>query len=324
MIRSFGTPGYLGRHAAAAFGFLVFAAAASAGDAVQAHTVRFIASDGDDADACTRNRPCLTLQRGIDRTPDGSELIILDSGDFGSGASIAKSITISAVGVAATISGGLTIDNPEARVVLQGLRLDSSSSAVDGISIIEAAAVHIEDCEIQGFGYGIRADTSSYPMLFVSGSHVHGNLGGLRFETGTPGRLVVDNSRFENNTSHGLFVRSAAATISRTIVSGNGFSGIVQIGGSANIVWTTAEHNGDDGFAVSSGEMTLEHSAARGNDRGLRVEDGGAARISSSVVTANATGLSIESGSTLLTRRNNTVSGNTADVSGVLTVLAGT
>lgn len=93
--------------------------------------------------------------------------------------------------------------------------------------------------------------------------------------------------------------------------------------GKANVIWTTAEHNGDDGYKVYSGQMTLQHSVSRGNERGLRVEESGTARISSSVVTSNGAGLSIESGATLLTRQNNTVSGNATDVSGVLTLLAG-
>jgi uncharacterized protein with beta-barrel porin domain len=62
---------------------------------------------------------------------------------------------------------------------------------------------------------------------------------------------------------------------------------------------------------------------ARGNSRGLRVQTTSTARLSGSVVTNNGTGLSVQGGSTLLTRANSTVSGNTANVSGMLTILAG-
>jgi hypothetical protein len=317
------------RRALIALGCFVIIAAASASDNAEAHTVRFVASNGDDANNCTRDAPCLTLQRGIDRTPAGSELIILDSGDFdtgddGGGATINKSITISAAGVSATIRRSITVNNPEATVVLRGLRLSGTSTAFDGVSIIEAAAVHVEDCDIQRFGYGIAANTSAYPMLFISGSVLHNNgVGGLSFATGSPGRLVVDNSRFEHNLGNGLLISTAEATITRTIVSGNGLGGIAHTGGKANVTWTTAEHNGGSGYAVSSGQMTLEQSVARGNAIGLHVTGSGTARISTSVVTNNITGVSVESGATLLTRQNSTISGNTTNVSGVLTLLAG-
>jgi hypothetical protein len=92
-----------------------------------------------------------------------------------------------------------------------------------------------------------------------------------------------------------------------------------------NITWTTAAHNGGSGYRVQgAGRMAVEQSVARGNAYGLRVNQSGTvAVLSSSVVTDNNIGLSVAAGTTVLTRGNSTVSGNTTDVSGVLTPLAG-
>ena len=71
--------------------------------AVQAQTVRYVASNGLNSNDCTREAPCRPLQRGIKKTPDGGEIQILDSGTYGNAVRIDRSITVSAVGVSATV-----------------------------------------------------------------------------------------------------------------------------------------------------------------------------------------------------------------------------
>jgi hypothetical protein len=326
MIGKSGTTSYFAR-AAVALGALILALTVFAADGAQAHDVRFIASNGNDANNCKRTTPCLTLQRGVDRAAAGSELIILDSGDFGDGATIDKSITISAVGVSATIGGGITVNAADAIVVLRGLRLNGAGAAVIGIDIANAAAVHIVGCEVRDFGsHGIAAVTAAATNLFVSDSVARNNgVEGLVFLAGAGGLLVVDNSRFESNGGSGLDIQFSEAKITRTIAAGNAAYGIFQFGGETNVSRTTAAHNGLEGYALFGvGQMTLEESVARGNLTGLHVEGGSTARISSTVVTNNGTGPLVDAGATLLTRRNNTVTGNTTDVSGTLTRLRGT
>jgi hypothetical protein len=302
------------------------------GNTAQAHEVRFIASYGDNANLCTRSAPCLTLQRGINITPAGGELIILDSGDYGSNGTIGKSITISASGASATIGNSITIDNADATVVLRGLRLNgASATGTNGINSIAASAVYIENCEVQNFlGNGIFFDTRSNPSeanpkLFVLDSVIHNNgEAGLHFATDAGGTLTIDNSRFEHNGNHGVAMVDIEATITRAIMSGNNGHGIVQLGASANITWTTAANNGGTGYSLGSGQMTVEQSVARGNSNGLSATNS-TATVSNSVLTNNIVGLSIQGGNaTILTRGNNVVSGNTTDVSGTLTPLAGT
>jgi hypothetical protein len=299
--------------------------------AAEAHTVRYIASNGSDANGCSRAAPCLTLQRGVNRTAAGSELIILDSGDFGDGATIDKSITISASGVSATIGGGITIDGADATVVLRGLRLNGAGAPVTGINIRAAASVHVEDCEVQNFGgAGISINNTAGTKLFVSDTVVRNNsFNGLFFAAGADGRLAVDNSRFErngvNSSYSGIKINSGEARISRTIAAGNSGHGIGQFGGEADIIWTTATDNGGAGYRVQGqGYMIIEESVSRGNDYGLHVSQSGTvAVLSNSVVTNNGIGLSASSRGRLWTRSTSTVSGNTTNVSGPLTPFEG-
>jgi hypothetical protein len=316
----------------AALGPVIFTVSILAADVGQAHSVRFIASTGSDANNCTRATPCLTLQRGIDRTAPGSELIVLDSGDFGSGAAIDKSITISAVGVSATLGGGITINSADATVVLRGLRLNGGGASGTGVRINNAAAVHILGCEIQNFaGAGIAVQTAVNVNLFVSDTVVRNNsFDGLFFATGPNGALAVYNSRFErngiNSSYSGVKINSGGARISRSLTTMNFSDGIRVVGGTVNINWTTAADNGGSGFLVSgSGAMTVEQSVVRGNSLyGVRVaQTTSTGVLSSSVVTNNGFGLSIAVGNRLWTRSNNTVSGNATDVSGMLQPFAG-
>jgi hypothetical protein len=316
------------RRVTAALTLLTIGLVAAAGDTARAHEVRFVASYGS-GNLCTREAPCASLQRGINRTPAGGELIILDSGDFGNSAVIDKSITVSAVGVSATLGGGITIDATDATVVLRGLRLNGAGSAGNGIDITSGAAgqIYIEDGEIQGFAYGIHVNSGAYPTLVVAKTVARNNSStGLHFQTGSPGRLIVDNSRFENNGGDGIEVRAAEASITRAILSGNASSGVrVTFNGKANVTWTTAEHNAGSGYAVDgSGQMTLEQSVARGNADGVRASAGSGSqatvRISNSVVTNNGADLAAAGSSTLLSRGNNTIGDGTWTL---LTALSG-
>jgi hypothetical protein len=284
------------------------AVAALAGDGASSHEVRYVASYGTHDNPCTRAAPCRTLQRAINRTPAGGELIILDSGDYGNGATIDEPITISANGITATIGGSIAIDVPAGSVVLRGLTLNGVGTGANGIEIATGASVQVsvEECTIQGFGYGLRVNTEAYPMLVVADTVIRNNSqGGLYFQTGTPGLLVVENSRFENNGADGIEVRAGEASITRSVVSGNGGDGVrVTFGGETNLTWTTVENNGGSGLRMSGGQMTLERAVSRGNGEGLTVTNSGTGRVSNSLIEHNGVDMSVESGS-LLTRGNN-------------------
>jgi hypothetical protein len=76
---------------------------------------------------------------------------------------------------------------------------------------------------------------------------------------------------------------------------------------------STAANNGANGFHVrSSGDMILEHAVAQGNPSSGLLVVGSVGTISNSTFSYNNVGTtSTGSGTTLLTRKNNTFRGNT-------------
>lgn len=301
--------------------------------AAQAQLVRYVASNGLNSNECTLAAPCRSLQRGINKTPDGGVLQILNASHYGNAAVITRSITIQATTGIATI-GAVKIDAPNATVVLRGLLLNGTAVAPNtpGIHVAAAAAVRILHCQIERFseGNGAGIFINAITDASVLDSVVRDNGGeGISFLGG--GRLRIDNTRVENHTTGiGITVQTVSSsietTITRVMSSGNGV-GIqnidqIGVGGRMHVVSTTAAKNGTAGFRTTGGQMTIEASVASGNGDGLTVQVGGIARISGSVFVGNNLGLR-NIGSTLLSRGNNTVSGNTTESSGTITALAG-
>jgi hypothetical protein len=126
---------------------------------------------------------------------------------------------------------------------------------------------------------------------------------GLEVVNTSVARLTVDNSRFENNGIDGLVLTDITATVTRSLASGNRQIGYAAQGASAQI--------------------TVDSSTARGQSSAGLIVVSATARVSNSVFTDNGFGIG-NSGGTVLTRQNNTVSGNTIqDLVGALTPLGG-
>jgi hypothetical protein len=179
--------------------------------------------------------------------------------------------------------------------------------------------VHIERCTIHGFP--VRGVLLNQADLTVTDSVVRDNaFDGMGVWAG---HLTVDNARFENNGQEGLYFLGGTASISRSLLSGNGGAGISAADSTISVTATTSDHN-LVGYEVLRGQMTLDSVTARGNvNEGLAVT-ASTARLSNSVLTNNGIGV-VNVISTVLTRQNNTVSGNAeADLAGdPLTPLGG-
>jgi hypothetical protein len=237
--------------------------------AAQAQNVRFIRTNGNDANACTLTQPCRTLQRGIQAAPVRGEVRLLDSGAFGAGVTIAKSITISGNGNTLILSGAdaITVNNAAVKVVLRDLLLSGLGTGERGIVATAAATLHIIGCEVERFTFdGIVAQAGAIETFVTDTiSRNNGDEGMVVFGNAST-RLTVDSSRFENNGFRGARLNDAQASITRSTFSGNGEDGLAIDGGVASIAWSIAAGNGAIGFAALSGaEVQLESSVSRGN-----------------------------------------------------------
>jgi hypothetical protein len=283
--------------------------------------IRYVSTTGNNANTCTLSAPCRSLQRGINVTPANGELRILDSGDYGLNAAIARSVTITGNGHTVILGNPITINQANATVVLRGLTLDGQRTVANGINIVNAATVHVEQSVIYHFtGQGISA-TAAGVEVFVIDSILRDNIGAGLVMFEETSRLTIDNSRFENN-GFGISVGGGIATIHRSIASGNANHGIAAVDNSVTVTLTSSvtAQNGSTGiFVVAGSTLAMESSLAHGNGDGLFVANGSTARISNSTFTNNTTG--INNSGTVETRQNNTVRGNTTNVVGALTPL---
>ena len=206
---------------------LLFAAAAHA-------QISYVGPTGDDDNPCTRAiDPCRSLQRGINVAPEGGDVRVLGSGEYGS-ATIAKSLTISGNGPTVAV-GQITIDNASAVVALRGLNLVGvGHNDFGGVAIFAASAVHIERCTVAHFTmHGIYA-TAQNLKLFVTDSIMRDNgadgllmfYSNASFHNQGTMTLTFDKSHAENNGGDGVLLRGGVSTFIRSSFSGNHANGI--------------------------------------------------------------------------------------------------
>jgi hypothetical protein len=290
-----------------------------------AQTIRFIATTGSDANACTAEAPCRTLARGIAAAPVRGEVRLLDSGSFGNGVTIAKSLTISGQGNTLILAGrsagpagaaAINVNAAGAKVVFRDLLMNGRGVTENGILVTNAASVHIVDCEIERYGAGIAAVLvgNAVTELFVTGSSSRNNgAHGLFLWGSAPNTPVtVENSRFENNGDYGVWALRGNLSVDSSTFSGNGGVGLGGSGYTTMHVKSSYALNNRVGFHVRSGEsIALEGSVASGNEEAGVHADGGLAIISNLTVTGNKYGVYVGSGGTVFTHLNSTVSGNT-------------
>ena len=178
---------------------------------VQAQATRtWVSGVGDDSNPCSRTAPCRTFAGAIAKTSKGGEITVLDAGGFAP-VIIRKSITIDGTGVPASIfanqATGITIDIPpgpthtrrDPRVVrIRGLSINGAGSGDNGINIIRATKVSVEDCVIDGFTHhGINVQVGK---LFVRNTTIRNNDGAGINVTGSAQAGITDTSLIYNGT----------------------------------------------------------------------------------------------------------------------------
>jgi hypothetical protein len=161
---------------------------------VQAQATRtWVSGVGDDVNPCSRTAPCKTFAGAIVKTASGGEIDVLDPGGYGA-VIISKSITIDGTGmlssVLASAVNGVTINITDAKekstsaVRLRGLSINGVGTGVNGINIVEARTVSVEDCVIAGFkANGINVAAG---RVFVRNTTIRDNVNaGIAIKLGT-------------------------------------------------------------------------------------------------------------------------------------------
>lgn len=274
----------------------------------------WVSGVGDDVNPCSRTAPCKTFAGAISKTAANGEINTLDPGGYGT-VTITKSITIDGEGTMASIlaagaSAGVIINAASTdTIILRNLSINGGGTGLNGIRIISAKAVYIENLKIFNFSNrGITDDRSTGGSLFVLNTTVEKNAQSNIFISptlGGPG-IIGDlrNVNLLGSTGNsGLAVRGGSkVSISNSLISGNFNFGIV------------AEED------AGNTDVTVESCVVTNNGTGIGVLNNAPnIRISNVTVTGNTVGLSISSG-TIFSFGNNKIDGNgsSSPVSGVI------
>jgi Right handed beta helix region len=245
----------------------------------------WISGVGDDANPCSRTAPCKTFAGAISKTAALGEINTLDPGGFGT-VTITKSITLDATaGLGGVLASGTTgiIINAGANdvVILRNLEINGFGSGLNGIRILNARDVYVENCKIFGFATRGISDERTTGRLFVSDTVISNTAAtGIGASAATPSTLAVvgERVRILRSGNAGVIVGNGAkATFANSVISGNTNHGV---------------------FVTGSGaEVNIDDSVLTSNGTGLTTAAGGVVRLSNSTVTGNSTGLSPAGGS---------------------------
>jgi hypothetical protein len=268
----------------------------------------WVSGVGDDANPCSRTAPCKTWAGAISKTAACGEIDALDPGGFGA-VTITKSITLDGTGTMASILASLTtgvIINAASTdvITLRGISINGSCNGTQGINLLQAKTVNIEDCVIFRFaGNGITSTDNNGVNLNIRNTVIRDNTGdgiNLLATAATPARVTLDNIRFSGNTN-GVHARSGVTvTAHNSVFSNNSGAGVF------------ADNTVGGSFAV----IRVRESQMSGNGTGVQAGSGGGVsasvvEISQNLIDFNTNnGVLISGGGQVDTFSNNSITGN--------------
>jgi hypothetical protein len=243
----------------------------------QAQATRtWVSGVGDDVNPCSRTAPCKTFAGAISKTAKDGEISVLDPGGYGA-VTITKSIYINGThgagygSIIASLVNGVIINITDVNDVRKAVRLraldiNGASTGINGVSILSANNVWVEDSVIDGFtgdgissGMGIRLASSASCNLYVMDTVIHKVHTGIRV-TATTGFAVANirNSNLEGNTNGLNVTTNGFATVQDTRFAANSTNGVVtSSGGTATLRDNIFSNNGT---AINAGAGTTVRS----------------------------------------------------------------
>ena len=198
---------------------LLVLAAASASLAHAQASRTWVSGVGDDANPCSRTAPCKTFAGAISKTAAGGEIDVLDPGGYGA-LTITKSITIDGGGgsgwgsvLNASVNGIVINAAASDTVTLRNLSFNGVGSGVNGVRILIAGKVSLENVQISGnTGSGI-SEERTFGKLSVSNAVVRNNGGtaiAIAPSSATSLDVTLENVELFANGNSGLAVTAGA------------------------------------------------------------------------------------------------------------------
>lgn len=260
-------------------------------------TRTWVSGVGDDVNPCSRTAPCKTFAGAISKTATGGEINCIDPGGFGA-VTVTKSITIDCSGtfgsILSSLANGITVNAAAGVVRFRNLAINGAGSGFNGIRVVAASKVSIENVTMDGFTtHGISIETTSGAT-----------------------KVVVDNVKIRNAAGNGInsFITGGTAniTVSNSNIS-HCATGVNFSSNTKGAIQSSTLAANTTGLGAASAEMGVKDCLITNNGTGVNAFAGGIFRISSNIITANTTGVTASGGGSVLSYSNNVINGNTTD-----------
>ncbi len=200
-------------------------------------TRTYVSGVGNDVNPCSRTAPCKTFAGAYSKTAEKGEINVLDPGGYGA-VTLFKSITIDGhghiAGVLTSAASGITV-NADAtdKVTLRDLRFNGLGTATNGVRVIKAGTVRIQDSRIIGFVDGVLVEPQTAPKtrVYIRDTSIHLNRGyGVRLEPREAGEAHVTLTRVDiednfNGVNANGFYQPANVNIFHSSIANNGGDG---------------------------------------------------------------------------------------------------
>lgn len=321
---------------------LGFAALAFADPAAAADQRSFVSTRGVDNPACSIASPCRTFGAAVTATSPGGEVIVLDSGGYGT-VTIAKSVSIIAppgiyAGITVSSGNGVTVATPASsdRIVLAGLTINDHGSSGHGIDFTGAGRLEVARTRIAGFepGAGLHAKPAAggQGRLHVVDASISANSVAVWIEGGAtaPDTVTAVLERVDvTGNGEGLRVWDFASVVAAESAFTQNFpSGIHTDANPGAIVIIAIDRcsvsrNGSGAVTTGPGTtyMTFTGSTIANNaGYGLRVGTGSEGRLAGTTIAQNSIGID-NGGGVVQSQGNNFIFGNASD--GVVPIFVG-
>ena len=256
----------------------------------QAQATRtWVSGVGDDVNPCSRTAPCKTFAGAISKTAKDGEISVLDPGGYGA-VTITKSIYINGThgagygSIINSLVNGIIINITDVNdirkaVRLRALDINGVSTGINGVSILAANNVFVEDSVIDGntgdgtnSGMGIRVQTAGTVNLYVSDTMIHKNVKGIRVASSAGfASANIKNCNIENNqTGVEAATANSFVTVDASRIAQNSTNGVVA--------------------SVSASNLTVKDSTLLQNGTAINAGAGSAVKALSNSLIFNVTG----------------------------------
>ncbi|HUK34395.1 MAG TPA: right-handed parallel beta-helix repeat-containing protein, partial [Vicinamibacterales bacterium] len=208
-------------------------------------TRTWVSGVGDDANPCSRTAPCKTFAGAISKTAAGGEISVLDPGGFGA-LTITKGITLDGTGTLGSIlnsgTNGIVVNAAVTdNVILRNIQIDGAGTGTNGIRVLQAKSVRLEDVTIFGQSQrGIDIQPNSFVNVALIRTRIHnsGGIGVVAQGGATPGvvKLSIIDSAIDGGGSHGLWVTNGnTATVQNSLFAHNTLAGVIADGSNTRV-----------------------------------------------------------------------------------------